>query len=879
MMPRWMHRLFHNDAEDKRLEAELQFHLEQLTAANVEAGMTPEEARRQAQISLGRVEQVKQKTRDVHWENWIENVWRDLRFAVRSLSKDAGSSFLGAFALALGIGATVVVFSLFHGLLIGSLPYKDTARLVTFEIRNLTNNGGSAGRSWFTIPEFTAIKEQNSVFEDLVGYQGSGDMLTRQVKPRELFGGSHVTPNTFKFYGVAPLIGRAIAQEDGKVNAPPVFVMNYRLWQTEFGGDASILGQTFVVNGKPATLVGIMPHRFNIYGADIWMPTSSEGTFEVVGRLKPGISVQTVSTDLDVIVHRLVAAEPFSVMNPERYAVSVHRFRDEFLGDLKQILYMLFTAVLMLLLIACINVASLLLTRATVRERETALRAALGASRLRLVRQFLAESFVLSVAGCMGGWLLAYFGLKATLAIIPAGAIPVEMSVRLSLPVLMFALSLALLVALLCGFAPALLAARGDLHPRMANKGKGAGRNHSHGKLRASFVVGEVTLSIVLLVGAGLMMRNFFNLATAQLPFDPAKLLALKVELPRDRYYVKQDRKTTFFHELLPHVEALPGVVSATETWMVPPDDGMWTDVTIPGKPHLERWTTDFELCTEDYFRTLGLQLLHGRLLNRADLESSRYVAVVNETLARQYFGGEEPLGQRIKFDVFDRKFLDAPHNTYFEIVGVIKDFNTRPEYTDYRHAPMAFLPLSVVNLHYPPSLLVKTAGDPHALIKSVEQQVWSVDPEVRFGTVQTIEEQLGKDFQRPLFQMQALGVFAAIGLLLVIIGIFSVMAYTVSLQTHDIGIRMALGAQQGNILCMVLKKGLILIAVGIVIGVAASLGLTRFIASQLWGVSPTDPWTFAAVVVCIVVAGLAACWLPARRATQVDPVVTLRYE
>jgi putative ABC transport system permease protein len=329
----------------------------------------------------------------------------------------------------------------------------------------------------------------------------------------------------------------------------------------------------------------------------------------------------------------------------------------------------------------------------------------------------------------------------------------------------------------------------------------------------------------------------------------------------------------------LPRIQALPGVVSATESWVLPPDEGMWSDVTIPGKPHVDRWTTDFQLCTEGYFRTLGLQLLRGRLLSEDDVDRAQQVAVVNQTLARQYFPNQDPLGQRIKFEVFDRPFLDAPRNAYFAIVGIVKDSKTRPTGAEYLLRPEAFLPLSVANLSHFPSILAQTSVDPHSLLKDVQQEIWTVDPEIAVRASGSIADLLQSNFQQPRFEWIVLASFAAVGLLLAVLGVFSVMAYAVSLQTHDIGIRLALGAEPRDILRMVLHQGLALIVVGIVLGVAVSFGLARFLASQLWGVSASDPWTFAAVVVAILSAGLAACFFPARRATQVDPVTALRYE
>jgi len=814
----------------------------------------------------------------------LESFLCDIRFALRSLGKDCRVALTALLALALGIGSSTIIFSVFYNVLLDPFPYKDSNRLVTFAIHNTTSTGASVGRRFYSVPEFLAFREQNHVFEDMVGYNFARSVLYNDGQgTRALSGMAAVTTNTFEFYGVAPILGRSIVPEDGKPSAAPVFVMNYKLWRTEFNGDPTMVGRTFALNGVPRTLVGVMPARFNIYGVSIWAPADlspggGTGTLEIVGRLKPGVNLQTAAADLDVIAHRLTRDEPGFVLNPERYAVVTERLIDVVLGSFNKALYALLAAVFMLLLIACTNVANLLLARATVREREIAVRAALGASRGRLVRQLLVESLVLSAVACAMGCVLAYFGLKLVVAMIPQDMVPGEAVIGLNWAVMWFALGITMLTTLICGLAPALHAIRSDLQSGLTGSSQGVS-GFRHGRSRGALVVTEVALSIVLLIGAGLMMRNFFSLTHVDLPFDPAKTLYVQLALPVDHYYGKPDKKPAFFQQVLPRIKALPGVISAAESLMLPPNEGAWTDVAIPGKPHSERWVTDLELCTEDYFQTLGLQLRRGRLLSHSDVDLRRYVAVVNETLARKYFGAEDPIGQKIKFETLDRPFVDGPHNTYFEIVGVIADFKTKPEGTEYTLRPEAFLPASVAGFGYPLHIVAKTALDPHSLLQSVHREVWAVDPEVAFSASGSIEDILKKEFSAPQFEFMTLGSFAGIGLVLVVIGVFSVMTYSVSLRTHEIGVRMALGAERGNILSMVLKKGMALIGAGILIGVLASFGLTRFLSSLLWGVSTTDPWAFAAAVVAILTVGSAACLLPARRAARVDPLVTLRYE
>ncbi len=531
----------------------------------------------------------------------------------------------------------------------------------------------------------------------------------------------------------------------------------------------------------------------------------------------------------------------------------------------------------MLLLIACINVGNLLLARATVREREIAVRASLGASRGRLIRQLLVESFVLASAACVAGCLFAYFGLKGLMAIIPRGPIPEETVIGLNPVVLLFALAIAALATVICGLAPALHAVRGNLQLSMTGSGKGtAGGGFRHSKLRSSLVIAEVALSIVLLTGAGLLMRSFFVLTHADLGFAPAHVLYAEVApAPDDRYDATAEKKV-FFEQVVQRVKTLPGVITATESLGLPPLGGAGSEITILGKPNPEHWNSMVELCSETYFQTLGLRLLRGRLLSESDIDSARHVAVINQAFARTYFGSENPLGQKIKFNIFDL-LPDTPRDAYFEVIGMIPDFRNRGLLIPLE--PEAFIPHSITGLGHR-IILARTAVDPKSLLAGVQREVWAVDSNAAVVQSGSIKDLLAAEaYTRPQFGLITVGAFAGIGFALVLIGIFSVMAYTVALQTHEIGVRIALGAQHGNVLKMVLWKGLRLISAGILIGVLASLGLTRFLEGQLSGVSATDPLTFFAVVTLFLAVGLLASLLPARRAAGIDPLVALRYE
>jgi predicted permease len=818
--------------------------------------------------------------------SYLDGLARDFRYAFRNIRKNRHFSLIAIFTLALGIGACAVVLSVFDNVFFHALPYKDFNRSVVLRMNNLASTGGWKTRQSFSLEEVRAFREQNHVFEDLIAHAGMRPTYNDGKSIRFFSFGAVVTTNTFDYLAVPPLLGRAISEEDGRPGAAPVFVMNYRLWQREFAGDSKILGTIFVLNGKPTILVGIMPPQFDAFGANFWLPaTPNYGDLQLMGRLKPGVGIETAAADLDAVAHRMHKPNPDGVFPEEKFAIAPQTLLDSLIGNFRKTLYLLVAAVLLLLLIACSNVANLLLARATAREREIAVRATLGATRGRLIRQLLVESFLLATAATAAGWVFAYFGLKVVVALIPAGTLPEATVIHMNAPVLFLSLGLTILTTIFCGLTPALHVVRGDLQPRLAGGGKGAGGNFRHSKLRGGLVVSEVALSIVLLISAGLLMRSFLILTHVNLGFDPKNVLYFELNLPpsyNTNIAGTLQRKNALTRQLLDRLQALPGVTSVAEMAADPPPlQYQSTNTIIPGKPHTEPWETRFEMCSEGYFRTLGLPLLRGRLFSEDDVSAARDVMVVNEAFSRQYFPNEDPLGHKVKLDVFDRPYFAAaaPHDTYFEIIGIVRDFKTRGyDHPSWQSFPQAFVPYSVAGINWR-VFMARTSVDPGSLLKNMGQEVRALDPGVQISTSGTLEGSLQEFYRGPQFQLATLGGFASVGLVLVVVGIFSVMAYTVSLQTREIGIRMAVGAQQANILRLVLLNGFRLVAGGILVGLAFSYALTRFVASQISGVSATDPWTFVVVVAIVVVAGLAACLLPAWRAARVDPLVALRYE
>ena len=883
----WTPLLRQRKQREADLERELRSHLDLEAEEQRDTGWPPEDAHYATRRAFGNTAWVKEEVREMWGWASLERLGQDLRYGVRQLRGARGVTAVAVFTLALGIGATTVIFSVVDNALLHPFPYKDAESISIFRIHDLNESGGS-GRLWLSVPEFLDFREQNHVFADMTG-TGGGDVLYTRGEGTQRLNGIFVTTNAFQFLGVHPLLGRWITPEDGEPGAPPVFMMNYRLWQEQFRGDRNILGTTFTLNGVSRTLVGIMPSRFQYFGGDVYLPLSLSrsgvrgpdaavtggGQMYLIAeeRRKPGVSLEAVAADLNVIAQRLSKIYPNDY--PKRFNVKTDTLASDVVGDFKEMFFILLAAVGMLLLIACSNVANLLLARATSREKEFAIRASIGASRGRLIRQLLVESFVLAAAGGIFGYLFAWGGLKAVIAVMPPDTLPSESVIELNSAVLVFTVGVTLITTLLCGLVPALHAVRGELHPRLKDSGRGVNAGSRHGGFRAALVVVEVALAIVLLAGAGLMMRSFFAIEQINIGFNPQKILSARLVFTEGHYKTTVQNKI-FFQQVLPRISAVPGVVDAAEAATLPPFGGPMSEVTVPGKTHTERWNAMVELCSESWFRTVGVPLVRGRLLSETDVDSARQVAVINQTLARRYFGQEDPIGQKIKFNALDQ-VPDTPHDAYFEIVGIVGDFKN----DDLQHPPLpeGFIPYTFAN-YGRRGILVKTAGDPASMLKSVSRAVWSMDPDVALTQARPLQSFL-KDYAyaQPKFGLVVLSVFAAIGLVLVIVGVFSVMAYSVSLQTHEIGIRMALGAQPSNVLGMVLARGMRLIAAGVILGEVASLALTRFIASQIWGVSVRDPLTLGAIAALIGAAGFAACVLPARRALLVDPLVALRDE
>src|SRR5262245_49977022 len=810
----------------------------------------------------------------------MQTIWQDIRYGVRGFRKQPGFTALAVLTLALGIGAATTIFSVIQNVLLDPFPYVNADRVGMIQIHD-TSSSRPGGRTAFQAAEFLDYEAENHFFEEVIG-GGFEDVLLTTGEGTQQFNGGLVTGNTFQFLGVPALAGRVITPDDAKPGAPPVFVMAHRMWLSHYNLDPQIIGRTFTLNGVATTLVGIMPPRFTKMAADLYRPFRIDRAdpeqirryYIFQARLKPGVTLAQASADVELIARRLATVYPQNY--PKQFSVRVISWVDNVVGQFKTTLYTLAAAVGLLLLIACSNVANMLLARAASRDKEMAIRGSLGASRSRLVRQLLIESLMLALAGAALGCLFAYGGLKALVMLIPEGLIPREAVIRLNVPVLLFSLAVAIVTAVIFGLAPAMQTANRDMVEPLKDSSKGVGGGFRGGRLRNALVIAEVALSLLLLAGAGLLMRSFLILQNVDLGLNPDNILVARLPLPRGQYETAA-AKHRFFATLLPRLQALPGVAAATETTTLPPYGGITSDIDIPGKTHTDRWESMVQLVSDGYFPTLGLRLIRGHVLTEAEVNDGRRVAVVNQTLVNRFFPGEDPIGQSIKFNEFERLRDQSVDNPVFEIVGVISDAKNR----GIQETPMpeSFVPYTITGA-FLRGVLVRTSGAPEALLSSVRREIWAVDRNVALTDTGSLIAFLKRfSYAEPRFGLTLLAVFASVGLVLVAIGVYSVIAYTVSRQTHEIGIRMALGAAGGDVLRMVAAMGLRLVGVGVAVGFAASLVVARVAASQIWGVSPHDPTTLSLVVAVMVFVGLAACYVPARRATRVDPMLALRCE
>jgi putative ABC transport system permease protein len=869
--------VFRHGRSERELGREVDAHLGELQREFERRGFSPEEARMAAKRSFGGVEQVKEQQRDARSFRWLEDLRRDVAYGVRTLLRTRGFTLTAMLTLALGISAVTVIYSVLRNVVLDPFPYSRSDRLVNVLIRDSSDR--QVRGPYFPAEEFLFYQQQATAFEDVVG-TSRDSMLWQGDNGPERFDVAWMTPNGFDFLGVKPMLGRVFDASDAAPDAPRVAVMCHRAWVRSFGADPGVLGRTLVLDGTAWTIIGVMPPRFEWNIADLWLPAvmnpaddprTARGTRAFQAHLRPGVSPKEAEAQLNVIGAR--RARDYPNEYPPQYRFQVIKVIDWVVRDFRAVLYTLFGAVSLLLVIACCNVANMLLARATIREREIAIRAAIGASRSRIVRQLLVESALLAAGGLIAGSLMAYGGIQALAQLLPPGnGVSWETQIRLDRPVLVFAIIVAAVSTFGFGLFPALQSVRRDIGAGTNVAGRTtAGRRQT--RMRSSLVVAQVALSIVLLLGAGLLMRTFVKLVGVDLGFDPKQVLAAGVAFP-PRQDMSADDQRQIYRRIVDRSAAVPGVrsVAVTNGFF----GGMTSVLEIPGLTLPPSSQAMMLFCSEGLLDTLGVPIVKGRGFSTIDMEQGHLVAVINETLARRYFGSEDPLARVIRLPrltTLPRPIADPT----FQVIGVMRDVaNMGPR---DQPVPQALVPFTL-RLPAGLALVVRTSDDPLRAVNALRREIQVVDPQVALVNPLPVERLIQMNFYaRAGFSLLVLGIFAATGAVLVALGIYGVLAYTVSQQTREIAIRLALGGETGHVIRMIVRFGLQLVAAGLVIGLAVSLATNRLLTAQLWNTSPTDPVTFAVVILLIATIGALACWVPARRAVRVQPMIALRHE
>lgn len=858
---------------------ELQNYLEIETAENIARGMTPEEARYAARRKLGNPTLIREEIYRMNSVTFLESLIQDVRCGVRMLRKNAGFSLIAILTLALGIGANTAIFSVVYGVLLEPLPYHDPARLIL-----LNETTPRVGMVSVSDPNFLDWRSQSHTFSQMAAVHEVDFNLSGISQP-ESIGGEAVSPNFLSLLGVRPFLGRDFDASEEKSGTAPVVMLGYSLWQSHFGSDASVVGRTVLFDGRSFTIIGVLPPNFRwierlqfLEPIGTWLATNPEaaeradrGDMVVVGRLAPATSLAAARSEMEGIAARLAKQYPGA---NDQFAVLLRPIREAFVGDMRIAILSLFGAVICVLLIACANVANLLLVRGAGRTREVALRIAFGATRRRIVRQMLTESLVLAVVGGALGIALAVAGTRAITQMLSPDML-MGATVALNPAVLLFAAILILLAAFIFGLAPAVRSAKSDIHLQLKEGSAGAGTAASHRRLRAVFVVAELALSLILLAGAGLMMKSLHLLLSVSPGFQTERLLTMEMDL-RTSQYDKDPAIINFWQSVLDRVRALPGVQSAAVGTHIPLTDSHGReDITIEGMPLPKPGSfphPDDHTVSDAFVRTLGIPLLQGREFVETDNEKGAPVVMINAKLARLYFPNGDAVGKRLMFGHPD----PSKQPQWFTIVGVLGDTKM------YGLANPARLEIYVpfhqsANRHM--DVLVRSPVDPSAMTAAIRSEIAAIDKDQPIFAIATMQELISASVAGRRFTLILLGLFSGLALVLAAIGIYGVISYSVAQHTRDIGIRMALGASQTQVLREVLGLGVRLTGIGLLLGLLGALLATRVLTSLLYGVASTDALTLTAVSVVLTVVALFASYLPARRATRVDPIVALRYE
>ncbi|HZM90090.1 MAG TPA: ABC transporter permease [Blastocatellia bacterium] len=803
----------------------------------------------------------------------METLLRDLRYGLRMLVKRPGFTIVAVMALALGIGANTAIFSVVNALMLRPLPFSNPEKLVA--VASINSNNPQGDLEGVSPADFWDMKERSQTFEQLATHSGGAAFSIRDADPPDVFNGARVSFNFFDTFGVRPLLGRTFVAEDGQLNAPDTVILSHRLWMRRFGGDPSVVGKTFMTAERGTTVIGIMPPDFKFPSyVEVWKPLARDASemrnranryFNVVGRIKADQSIESAQAELRGIAAQLEVEHTRN----KGWTSRLTPLRESLMGGTKTALLVLLGAVGCVLLIACTNVANLLLARASSRRKEMAIRLALGAGRGRLMRQLLTESVVLGLVGGAVGLLLAIWGLDLLIGILPSKqAFQFPVNIQIDRIVIVFTLAISILTGIVFGLAPALQASRPDVGEWLKEGGR-AGSNRSHQRTRSALIVAEIAVALVLLIGAGLLVQSFVKLRQVDLGFDPKGLLTMWVSASPTRYATDEAR-SNFFKRVIEHVSQTPGtegVTASSSAWF-----GFLSFQFNRADDPLPEGDTNvrYSAVTPKYFNVLKARIVEGRDFDDRDDSRAPSVAIINESLAKRYFPDGKPIGRKIVLGYLGRRLVK-------EIVGVSSDMKqeelgapTKPElYVPYQQMPWFGIAL----------VIRASSGDPMRLKKDLQHAIWEVDKDLPVSSAETVETHLAALVDEPRLYTLLLGVFAVVALVLASVGIYGVMSYSVTERTHEIGIRMALGAKQQDVLSLVVRQGMALALGGVAVGLAVAFALTRVMSSLLYGVTATDPLTFLLIPILLASVALLACYLPARRAMKVDPMIALRYE
>jgi predicted permease len=879
IIQRRVHSVLCRSRADAELQREIEIHIQELTQQAIAEGMSEGEARARALREFGATERIKEECRDARGVNRIQDFVQDLRYGFRMFRKSPGFSAVAVLTLALGLGANTAMFSIVHAVLLRSLPYPHSNELVLMFDVPLKRPDALSGISY---RDFTEYRSQNGVFSEIAGNTFHDLTLTGAGEPW-IVNTADVTPEIFSLLNAKPLAGRTLLPEDGKPGAAAVAVVSENLWRSRFGSNPALVGQSITLDMRRFTVVGILPAAFRYPdGAprqDVWISVLQDPLFGplatqprvrllgVIGRLKPGISLTEAQAEMNTLSARL--AKEFSAED-SGLTIRINPYRETVVGNVKSTLLILLSAVGLLLLMACANIANLLLSKATSRAREIAVRIALGASRARIVRQLLTESVLLALLGGLAGVLLACSAVWTLQPFLPSDLAQIS-SIHVGGPVLAFALSLSLAAALAFGLAPALLATPSNLQTSMREGGERTGQ-HRGQHVRSFLAIGEISLAMVLLIAGGLLIRSLALVTSVNPGFDPQNVTEAEISLPQFQYS-KPQQWTAFSGELMMRLDAQPGLQDSAMAAPLPMDrQGQATfEFSIVGNAPLPRGkptTADYATVSPDYFRVMRIPLLRGRFFAQQDSSSSPKVAIISETLARRYFPNQNPIGRQMRFGFPPNSDVSR------EIVGVVGD--VRDVALSQKPGPIMYVPFAQAPLHGG-EVVVRSSLSTSSVAAAIRQEVHSIDKDLPVTDVEPFRNALGQSVSRERFRTFLLGSFSALALVLAAVGIFGVVAYSVSQRRQEIGIRMALGAQRRDVLRLILGHGAKLALLGLGIGVVFAFLLTRLMASQLYSVSATDPLTFGAVALVLLGVSVTACYIPARRALRVDPMVVLR--